>query len=567
VWQLLDSLSWLKGDHSFKFGYEFRHMSDNFLDIQSLQGQITASGIFTGNTGLGVPDFLLGDISTAQFTTPTVVHNYIIGNSGYAQDTWRVRPNLTVNYGVRYELFSPLLNHQNAFANFTPTNGGMLITAQSGDWYQRALVHPDKNDWAPRVGFSYHPFNRITLRGGYGLFYQHTVRIGSESMLALNPPYVLDLALTQSFPSTTPVFLLRNGFPSSQFTPALVNLANLQIRAQDPNERTPYVHQVSFGPQFELSQSTVLEVTYVGNFGRKENRLRNANQGIVTGFDARGNPIVVFPYPNLNNNAAGQHAFLELATNDGNLNYNGLLVSLRKRFSKGLSFGLSYTWSHNFSDYVDNLTGGSTPENAYDYSLERSNSPFDVRHRFIGNAVYMLPIGHGGYILNNDSVASRFIGGWQLNTIVTLETGTPFTVTAPDQSQTGPSHASRANCIGDPYAGASQDPSQFVGNGATGRYLNPAAFAIPATGTFGNCAPRAYHGPGIENVDLSLFKIFAIREALRIEFRAEAFNALNHANFQNPNSSIASSSLASFGRSFTTVTDPRELQLALKLYF
>jgi hypothetical protein len=117
VWQLLDTLSWLKGDHSYKFGYEFRHASDNFLDAQSLQGQITASGIYTGNTGLGVPDFLLGDISTASFTTPTVVHNYKIGNSFFLQDSWRVRRNLTLNYGLRYELFSPLLNHQNAFSN------------------------------------------------------------------------------------------------------------------------------------------------------------------------------------------------------------------------------------------------------------------------------------------------------------------------------------------------------------------------------------------------------------------------------------------------------------------
>ncbi len=128
---------------------------------------------------------------------------------------------------------------------------------------------------------------------------------------------------------------------------------------------------------------------------------------------------------------------MELATNDGNTNYNGLLVSLRKRFAKGLAYGLSYTWSKNFSDYVDNLTGGSTPANAYNYSLERSFSPFDVTHRFVGNALWNLPIGKGGRILNNDSVASRLVGGWQLNSIVTLETGTPFTVTSLDNSQTG----------------------------------------------------------------------------------------------------------------------------------
>ncbi len=571
VWQFLDNLSWIKGAHSMKFGYEHRHTSDNFLDIQSPQGQITASGIYTGNTGLGVPDFLLGDISTAQFTTPTVVHNYQYANNFYAQDTWRVRPNLTLNYGIRYELFTPVLNHQNQMANFTPANGGGFVYAKDGDLYSRALIHPDRNDWAPRVGFSYQPFTRLVLRGGYGVFYQHAVRIGSESILALNPPFVIDGSLSQSAGSTTPVFLLKNGFPSSQFTPALVDLTKLQVRAQDPNQRTGYVHQVSFGPQFEFSQSTVLDISYVGNFGRKMNRLRNANQAMILGYNPDGTPQILFPYANLNTSTTvlnnNNHAFLELATNDGNTNYNALLVSLRKRFSKGLAYGISYTWSHNFADFVDNLTGGSTPAYAYNYSLERSNSPFDVTHRFVAYATYMLPIGRGGLILNDGGVASRLIGGWQLNTIVTLETGTPFTVTAPDVSGSGGNHQSRGNCIGDPLAGRTTDPSGFVGSGAAGFFLNPAAFAVPATGHFGNCAPRAFHGPGLQNVDFSVFKDFVITERFRFEFRSEFFNLFNHPNFNNPSASIAPASIGSFGKSFSTVTDPREIQFALKLYF
>ncbi len=570
VWQLLDTLSWLKGDHSFKFGYEHRHSSDNFLDIQSLQGQITAAGIYTGNSGLGVPDFLLGDVSTAQFTTPTVVHNYVYANNFFAQDTWRVRKNLTINYGVRYELFSPILNHGNSLSNFTPANGGGFVTAKDGDLYSRALVHPDRNDFAPRFGFSYQPMERVVLRGGYGVFYQHGVRIGSESILGLNPPFVIDGSLSQSNGSTTPVFQLKNGFPGNQFTPALVDLTKLQVRAQDPNERTGYVNQVSFGPQVQLSESTSLDISYVGNFGRKMNRLRNANQGLVTGFSA-GQPITVFPYANLNTNvnvlSPGNHSFLEFATNDGNTNYNGLLVSMRKRFSHGLAYGLSYTWSHNFSDYVDNLTGGSTPANAYNYSLERGNSPFDTTHRFIGNATYELPIGKGGVILNRDGLASRLIGGWQLNSIVTLQTGTPFTVTAADNSATGGNHANRANCISDPYAGATTDRSQYAGNTAKGFFLNPAAFATPSLGTFGNCSPRGFHGPGVQNVDLSLFKSFVMKERFRLEFRSEFFNAFNHANFNNPASSVTPAGLGSFGKSTGTVTDPREIQFALKLYF
>jgi hypothetical protein len=570
VWQLLDTLSWLKGEHALKFGFEHRHSSDNFLDAQSLQGQITASGIYTGNSGLGVPDFLLGDVSAASFTTPATIHNYKLGYSFFGQDIWRIHKNFTVSYGVRYELFSPLLNHQNALANFTSASGGGFVQATSGDWYARSLIHPVKNNFAPRLGFAFQPNERLVLRGGYGIFYQHDVRIGSESVLGENPPFFFDQSVSQSLGSTTPAFLVSNGFPASQFGASLVDLTKLQIRAQDPNQRTPYVQQVSFGPEWQLPANSVLDLSYVGNFGRKENRLRNGNQGVVTGFTSAGTPITLFPYANLSTNVntlGGNHAFLEFATNDGNTNYNGLLVSLRRRFAKGIAYGLSYTWSRNLADYVDNLTGGSTPANAYNYAAERSLSPFDVSHRFVGNALWNLPIGKGGLILNGNGVASRLIGGWQVNTIVTLETGTPFTVTAPDVSQTGGSHQSRANCNSNPFAGASSDPSQIVGGAAPGFFLNPAAFSIPALGMFGNCAPRAFHGPGLENVDLSLFKQFLITERWKVEFRSEFFNAFNHANFTNPSSSVAASSIGSFGKIFGTVTDPREIQFALKVYF
>jgi hypothetical protein len=150
------------------------------------------------------------------------------------------------------------------------------VQAASGDWYARSLIHPDKNDFAPRIGFSYQPVKRVAIRGGYGIFYSHIVRIGSESVLAENPPYYVDQALAQSNGSTTPSFILKNGFPA--FSATNYDLTKTTVHAQDPNQRTPYEEQVSFGPQIEFSENTVLDVSYVGNFGRKEDRLRNANQ-------------------------------------------------------------------------------------------------------------------------------------------------------------------------------------------------------------------------------------------------------------------------------------------------
>jgi hypothetical protein len=568
VWQLLDSLSWLRGNHSVKFGYEFRRQTVNFLDIRSPQGEVTANGIYTNTGAFGVPDLLLGDIGSIRFTTPTVVYNYQVANNFYAQDTWRVKPNLTVTYGVRYELFSPILNKNNSLANFTAANGGGLFTAKDGGWQDRSTLRPDRNDWAPRVGFSYQPLSKLVLRGGYGVFYQHSVRIGSESVLGLNPPFVIDGQIDQTLGSTTPIFQLQNGFPASLFTPALVDLTRLQIRAQDINQRTGYVQQFSFGPQFSLSESMVLDLSYVGNFGRKMNRLRNLNQGRITGYAANGDPQVLFPFANLNTtltSSTGNHSFLEYATNDGNTNYNALLVSLRKRYARGLGFGVNYTWSKNLADFVDNLTGGSTPADAYNYSLEKSFSPFDTEHRFVSFATYELPFGKGKPFANN-GLAALVVGGWQVNGIITLQTGTPFTVTAPDFSRTGGSHQSRANLIGDPYAGVSRGGRDFVGQ-VPGFWINPAAFGTPSVGRFGNVAPRAFHGPGMQNFDFSLFKAFAFKERYRVEFRTEFFNTFNHANFNNPNSSFNPANTGSFGRVFATVTDPREIQFALKLYF
>ncbi|MBS1842280.1 MAG: TonB-dependent receptor [Acidobacteria bacterium] len=562
VWQVLDNLTWLKGNHSFKFGYEYRHWSNNFLDIRAPQGEIGVNGIYTAAGSFGLPDFLLGNVDSTVFVTPTVVHNFTNGNSVYAQDTWRARKNLTLTFGVRYELYSPLLNHQNRLSNFSPANGGELVTPPSGasGWFERSLIHPDKNNFAPRFGFSYHPWERLVFRGGFGLFYQQGVRIGSESILALNPPAVFSYNLSQSQGSTTPVFQLQNGFPINQFTSTTVDLTQLQIRAQDPNQRTGYVEQGSFGPQFQITPNLSLDVSYVGNFARKMNRLRDGNQGIFTGnFDGSGNPIDIYPYANLNttnSSATGSHGFLELATNDGNTNYNALLVSLRRRFSKGVSYGISYTWSHNIGDYVDNLTGGAFPQNAYNYGAERGDSMFDVRHRFVGFLTYDLPVGKGKRFLNQGGPASYVLGGWQVNTIFTKQTGTTIQLAAPDSSLSGGAHISRPNCIGDGRAGASDDPRK-------GLWLNPAAFALPGTGQFGNCGVGRYHGPGFTNADISLFKAFPIRETMKLEFRTEFFNAFNHANFSNPGSFFP----FGFGIISSTVGDPREIQFGLKFYF
>jgi Carboxypeptidase regulatory-like domain/TonB dependent receptor len=585
AWNVIENLTWLKGNHSFKFGYQYLKRSDNFLDLRAPQGEIQTNGVYTTGGAFGLPDYLLGDVDGVHFTTPHVVHYYQPGHSFYAMDTWRTTQKLTLTLGLRYELFAPVIDRNNDTTNFTPANGGGLVTAASNasGWYNRSLIHPDLNDFAPRLGFAYQMTPRLVWRGGYGVFYQHSNRIGSESLLQLNPPFLLDTQLNQSGSST--VFQLQNGFPYNTIINSGVDLTSLQIRAQDPNQRSGYVEQTSFGLEYQVMSDTVVSASYVGNWGRKMYRVRDYNMPHITGFDG-GCPILLYPYANLSTvtnidtfngvgnscQTTGQHAFLEYASTDGNTDYNALELSLRRRMSKDISFNLGYTLSHGLANFGDNLTTAQLPQNSYNYAAEMSNSILDIRSRFIGNFIWDLPFGEGKRFLSGQNAASRWLGGWQFNGIVTLQTGTPYSVTAPNSGLIDPNNPVYANCIGDPFAGATTDHSLYT---TTGFLINPAAFAAPAPGTFGNCAPRKFHGPGIQMWDLSLFKNFKFTERWMLQFRAEFFNAFNHPNFANPNAFVTQ---GGFGQVSSTLApilgndsggpgDPREIQFALKLYF
>jgi len=589
AWNLVENLNWLKGSHSFKFGYQYLRRSDNFFDIEAPQGLLIEDGVVTSSFNIGLPDLLLGDANIVIFTTPHVVHYFQPGHSFYAMDTWKTTSKLTLTYGLRYELFAPLIDRNNQTTNFTPANGGGLVTAASNatGWYDRALIHPDLNNFAPRLGFAYQMMPRLVWRGGYGVFYQHENRIGSESLIQLNPPQFLDTQLGSG--PLNPVFELANGFPSaivSSPPPPPNQLFGLQIRAQDPNQRTPYVEQASLGLEYQVAKDTALLATYVGNWGRKEERVRDYNQPTITGFDT-GCPILQYPYANLTTatnvdtfGGAGlpcangsQHAYLETATNDGSADYSGLELQLKQRRSHGLSYSLGYTFSHGLANFRDNLTAGQLPQNSYDYAAEMGNSVFDIRSRFVGNFIWELPFGQGKRFVSGDGAAARWLGGWQFNGIITLQTGTPFSVTANNDGLVDSNNPVYANCVGDPYAGTTRNHNLYT---TTGFIINPAAFSQPGPGQFGTCAPYQFYGPGIQMWDLSLFKQFKFTERYQLQFRTEFFNAFNHPNFGNPNANIGSP--GSFGKVSNTLApilgtdsggpgDPREIQFALKLYF
>ena len=346
-------------------------------------------------------------------------------------------------------------------------------------------------------------------------------------------------------------------------------LPTQHVRAQGVNNRTSYIQQASFGLQYQLSGNTILSANYIGNWGRKMNRVQNANQGFIkscpTCATVTSTANIYFPLTSFNSgntidandtaNGAGQHAFVELATNDGNTDYNALELNLQRQMSHRLMYNFSYTWSHNMGDFVDNLTGGDTPQDAHNYAHEMSNSEQDVRHRFAANGTYQLPIGQGGLVMNNDSVASRLVGNWQANAIVIFQGGEPFNVTATNVSDTGGNSAFYANCIGDPWTehprvrAAMSERTPRDSSSIQRPSLRPLLETLVPVGR------KMYHGPGLQDKDLSLFKQFPIRETERIELRFEAFDAFNHPSFGNPAANISTSG-ANFGKVTSTRPGP-----------
>ncbi|MGE0816864.1 MAG: carboxypeptidase regulatory-like domain-containing protein [Vicinamibacterales bacterium] len=547
VFQFAENLTWTRGSHAMKFGVERRRDLVNYIDLRSLNGEL---GFNDGRyTGFGLGDFLLGLSSTQRLTLFHEPFLYADGWQFYAQDSWRVRDNLTVNVGVRYERFTPLFDRDNKLTNIDPATG-QVFTAKDGSVFDRALIRPDTNDVAPRVGVSWTPSSRLVLRGGFGIFYQQTDRYGSESQLGLNLPQLVDASISANSGADAPAFTFARGF--TPLTPDTVNPAVVQWRIQDPNQDTPIVYQFSAGPEYQISETMVAAVEYVGNRTRNGRRLRNLNQGII-----QANGSVVFPYAQYGYG----NAFLEQIVTNGRADYDSLQVRMQKRMGAGLSYTLAYTWSKAMGDFLDHLSagGGATgnfPQNAYDMAADYGPLAFDIPQRFVASVIYELPFGAGRRYLG-EGAASAILGGWSVNGILNLSDGRPFTVTATDTAGTGSGRITRATCIGDPT------PSAF--DPTLDRWFDTTAFAPNAARTYGNCGANTLRGPGSKSMNMSLFRNIPLGGEKRLELRAEVFNLFNWVNYGFPAANV--SNQGTFGRITSTLGDPREMQFAVKFYF
>ncbi|MGI8640888.1 MAG: TonB-dependent receptor, partial [Pyrinomonadaceae bacterium] len=428
-----------------------------------------------------------------------------------------------------------------------------LRQATDGSIEERALVKPDRNNFAPRVGFAYSVNDKLVVRGGYGIFYNLLDRIGSEDQISINPPSVVQFQATGNgvaLPLGT--INLTNGFPANTLDPNNVQVRNLRIRAINPESKVPYLQQGTIGVQYQFANNWFAEANYVHTRGTKLYVLRDLNQadpativgGLVT---ARPRPFAQF----------GE---VEYRDDLGISRYNALETTLDKRFSNGYTIRAVYTLSNskdNTGEHLTNNGSSSSLPNSRDASLWYGNSDFDVKHRFVINGILELPFGRGKKFFT-EGIGAAILGGWDLAASFNHRTGRQFTVTqGGDPLRVGGFQPTLPNLIGNPN----------LENPTIDRWFDRAAFQFltPGVSTFGNQRRNVLRGPKFASLDFAVHRRFGLwNEDTNLEFRWEVFNALNRANFALPNRSIDSSSV---GTITALQGDPRVMQFAVRFNF
>jgi Carboxypeptidase regulatory-like domain/TonB dependent receptor-like, beta-barrel len=602
-----DNLSWVRGNHSLKFGTEIRFEQFSIFQPAAPRGTLDFGNVFTDNPGAqgsggsGFASFLLGlpdggsinNLNNIQYRRPVYAF--------YTQDDWKVTQKLTLNLGLRYELFSTVKeasNNQGTFdiatntlyipkgnqAQLTPYFAslfGLSATATPG------LVKPDTNNFAPRVGLAYSITDKLVMRAGFGIFYGGEENGPySNPSPGFSPPFFTTQAFNMpcGLSSANPALsasgancaipgltnaagqMPGSGGISSQGFPAtsLTDPNTPQLFHLDKNLVTPYMEQWQWSFQYQLPANTVLEAAYAGSRGEKLYLYLNGNQ-------AAPNPDPTVAYAVRRPDPAIDSAIPWVRTG-GRSNYNSLQLRAEKTTGSGLAFSVAYTYAHSLDDASSANLGA---QNGGDFryfmypQLEYGNSDFDVRHRFVASYAYQLPFGRGRKFGSGwNRSLNGMLGQWQIAGVTAVQSGNWFTITDGNGNFSNSDGQQRPDLVGNPNS----TPC------VPGTYFNTCAFADPpasAYGTlagFGNAGRNIVRGPGYQSWDMSFIKLIPVSESKRFEFRTELFNFLNHPNLQfaqsGPQNSINTTTFGTpqFGY-LTAARPPRQIQLALKFYF
>ncbi len=567
TFQILDNFTWIQGRNTYKFGGEFHR-----YDVQSFNDNLER-GLLDVNTCFSLEDgscpSLSNDPIVNELANFYIGNIYAVGNSGnterftynnnlgfFVQDEIRVRPNLTITAGLRWEYISPLYEKHNLLSNFD--SSGNLV--QVGSPTLPLVYHRDLNNLGPRLGISWSPLGSTVIRAAYGIYYDYT----PQNNLIANYTNSAGLA-TNPVPSLagSPYFVGALDFntgpwngtsPGPVFTPTVYPQS---IFITDPALRTPYVQSWNLNIQRQVTRALAFEVAYVGSKGTRLTRLYDANQGRDPGF---------------NDPAYPEYAAVDVFSDSANSTYNGLQTTVRMAQFHGFTGFSTYTFSKSLDGASDginfNFANAAFPQDSTNLPAEKGPSTFDTRHRWTTVANYAVPdIHHLPRVLGS---------GWQLNSVITVQSGRPINVIT-DAGGVNYNYVQRPDIV----PGVNPILSHWT---PTTGYLNPNAFAYPAVtaadpnGYFGDLGRDQIYGPGFWNYDFSTTKNFYIRERFTLQFRAEFFNIFNHPNFALPSNVVSPGSGEPAGL-ITQTPDvaqgnpglggggPRVMQFGLRLQF
>ncbi len=548
--QVLDALTWVRGRHTVKVGFETRQKNNSFLDSTRTVPAYTFNGNYTGEA---LADLMLGQVYQFDANTQAIVEQLQKAYAGYIQDDWKITPNVTLNLGMRYEYTTPYYGaNPNKNIN-VDLKTGALINAKSPTDY---LVNPDYKDLGPRIGMAWQILpSKLVFRGGFGIFYSGEDMSGSDVNLPLNPPQLIPVTIVRQGTGPAP-FLLSQPVPSGIFD--TYNSSIVSLRAREADYKAARVQQFNAALQYLLPLQSSLEVAYVGNRGSNLLAEYAANQ---TKFGVDGSIAANRPFP--------QWSAIQVGATRADSWYNSLQVKYEKRLSHGWYSLFSYTYASAL-DEAGAWGAGSSPQYLDNFASDRGPNSQTARHRATWSNVYELPFGRGRQFGSHWSkVVDGFLGGWQLSNILTTRTGLPVNVslatsgTDPNTNQTYRFFSRnggglRPNRTGTGVTNTGADPK--VNRLA---YLNPAAFSVQTVNTAGNASRNVALGPKAFQLNLSLVKRFALTERTALDLRLEAFNAFNTVNFGNPAATFGSSN---FGQ-ITSAGDPRVVQVAIRYRF
>ena len=605
--EALDNLSWAHHNHSFKFGADFKRVTDHddnvYGNYRSGWYVFNGSSTLTGNIGDPYTAFLLGypDYTEVSSTNRPTMDGRGYSYSFYAQDDWKITHNLTLNLGLRYELHPPIREINSNTAVFKPdysaTVGGqsvhgavvvpnekalsfksqdfvdaisptpILTAAQAG--IPQTLRYTDKTGWGPRLGFAWRPYGNenTVLRGGWGRFIETPLGFSLVSGWAVHASYLATYNQDYASDGVTPLISFTNPFNTA--AGGSTGTANFDY-AFPIHYKDPTVQQWNLTLEQAFGHSIGMRLSYTGSHGQNLDAMVDLNQvpANSVGYNVVGDQR---PY--------ASWAVIQSVANAAESNYNSGTAEISRRSGKGLTFDASYTWTRDLSNAggatpnAFAVAGGSFLTDRFHPGLDYGNVIYDRKHRFLVTYLYDLPFGHGQRLLNSGPLLNWLAGGWQLAGVTVLESGPYLT---PYEQTIDPANTNILTTIGQARTDQLQHVSIYAPHRTTSQWLNSAAFPYlnlqkadgNGIGRFGNARVGGVVGPATANYSLSLMKSFSVTEGARFQFGLEAANILNHRNYEPPNMQVDSSGFGSITALQTAEgAGPRSLQLSGRITF